>query len=1135
MGQMGSAPFASTRRRRRDGGAFSPLALYANGEAGGWYDPSDLTPEKVSWRRNLLTYSEQFDNSAWTKSNASILSNLLTWSQDFDNAAWNLFNATVTANTTVAPDGTTTADTVTTNTNPASNGIWQSVTVTASTQYTFSFYARRGTATDLKYSVYNNTGGADIVAATSYYSSTSSTDWSRITLTFTTPVGCTSIRVYPVRDAGSLGTMFIWGAQLVPGTTAQTYTPTTSAAAPIPFTAPDGSATADLLFHTSSTAATYLTQQIGQSQATWTISTYAKASGKSVVFLYLQSASTRGIAYFDLSDGTTQVVAGSSSTLTVTMTAVGSGWYRCTATSTAAFDLSASVGNGVGVCDAKGSTTFTASGANGILLWGAQLEAAYTASSYQRITDVTSDFLAAFPQHALYQDSAGTTPVMALGQPVGLVLDKSKGGLANLGSELVTNGTFDTNVTGWTAQSGDTLAWDAGNGGRLKITDTNSAGAGIAYQTINTVAGVGYFVQYASSLGNAQQTRIYVGTSVGNSSMGVAVNNADTTFGTLFFTASGTTAVLQFVCQSTGAFAYLDNISVRAVPGAHAIQATSASRPTCDARVNRLTYSEQFDNAFWSDKNNVTITANAAVAPDGTTTADKLIPNTTNGYHNLGSSFIGDVATTVRISLYAKAAGLNLIRISGGNPGTNFVQADLSTGAFTSANVTDASVTSVGNGWWLLSCVLPATGGSNGFFYAVCPNQTNGTYTLWAGNGTDGVFIWGADSRFSSDASLPYQRVVTASDYADVQAPRYLTCDGVDDSLYTAASVDFATWTSGTRRNLLTYPSAFDNAVWVKTNVTVTANTVVAPDGTTTADRLVETAVTSAHETRNAELTVGAGTYTFSTYVQAGERTACALYFYGTATGSVDKYGVFNLSNGTVAETASGVTASIESAGVPNWYRASVTLTVISGTLRSYIALMNGTAWASNISYAGNTANGLYVWGAQLELGSTATAFQDVGTDKMTVVTGVRKLSDAASTTLLELSATAGSNNGSFAIYAPGSTASPDFYWRSRGTATSNAASNAFAAPVTAVLTALGSISEDIAVLRGNGVQVASSVTDQGAGTYGTYVFFIGRQNNTSFPYNGRIYQLIVRGAQTDTATVQQTERFVAGKTGLVI
>ena len=53
--------------------------------------------------RNLLTYSEQFDNAAWTKSNSFVQTNLLTYSEQFDNAAWTKSNATVTANAIAAP------------------------------------------------------------------------------------------------------------------------------------------------------------------------------------------------------------------------------------------------------------------------------------------------------------------------------------------------------------------------------------------------------------------------------------------------------------------------------------------------------------------------------------------------------------------------------------------------------------------------------------------------------------------------------------------------------------------------------------------------------------------------------------------------------------------------------------------------------------------------------------------------------------------------------------------------------------------------------------------------------------------------------------------------------------------------
>ena len=53
----------------------------------------------------------------------------------------------------------------------------------------------------------------------------------------------------------------------------------------------------------------------------------------------------------------------------------------------------------------------------------------------------------------LFQDSAGTTPVTASGQPVGLMLDKSKGLVR--GPELITNGDFATD-TDWLGIYGGT-------------------------------------------------------------------------------------------------------------------------------------------------------------------------------------------------------------------------------------------------------------------------------------------------------------------------------------------------------------------------------------------------------------------------------------------------------------------------------------------------------------------------------------------------------------------------------------------------------------------------------------------------------------------------------------------------------
>jgi len=165
--------------------------------------------------RNGLVAEYRFDESR----------NLLKYSQQFDNAAWTKADCAITANSVAAPDGTTTADTVTL-TVGAAQSLVQSVTTTAATAYTFSIWVKLGTAADLKYAIYDVTNSADIVTATAYGATA---EWVRYTKTFTTPAGCVSVSIRPVKDAAQDNgeTAYIWGAQLEAGSVATTYVKTT--------------------------------------------------------------------------------------------------------------------------------------------------------------------------------------------------------------------------------------------------------------------------------------------------------------------------------------------------------------------------------------------------------------------------------------------------------------------------------------------------------------------------------------------------------------------------------------------------------------------------------------------------------------------------------------------------------------------------------------------------------------------------------------------------------------------------------------------------------------------------------------------------------------------------------------------
>jgi hypothetical protein len=160
-------------------------------------------------------------------------------------------------------------------------------------------------------------------------------------------------------------------------------------------------------------------------------------------------------------------------------------------------------------------------------------------------------------------------------------------------------------------------------------------------------------------------------------------------------------------------------------------------------------------------------------------------------------------------------------------------------------------------------------------------------------------------------------------------------------------------------------------------------------------------------------------------------------------------------------------------------------------------------------------------------------------TDEMTVIAGVRKLSDAASASLVELSASDSANAGTFAVYAPSASGQPRYQYRSRGDASLSAAAftnAAIAAPVTNVVTGLSDISGDSVALRINGAEVATSTNDQGAGNYGAaYPLHIGRRGGVSFPFNGQLYSLIVRGLATAGTDLTDAESYVAGKTGMTL
>jgi hypothetical protein len=153
----------------------------------------------------------------------------------------------------------------------------------------------------------------------------------------------------------------------------------------------------------------------------------------------------------------------------------------------------------------------------------------------------------------------------------------------------------------------------------------------------------------------------------------------------------------------------------------------------------------------------------------------------------------------------------------------------------------------------------------------------------------------------------------------------------------------------------------------------------------------------------------------------------------------------------------------------------------------------------------------------------------DLASSQVTVFVGLRKITDTVAGSVIELSATAVTNNGTFLISAPASAGQPTFSFRTRGTVGITRTAVGFPAPASAVLVGIADIIAPVADIRVNGVG-APGAGSQGTGPYLPYQMFMGRRAGTGIAFQGQINELIVRGAATPTPTVQQLEAYLTAQ-----
>jgi hypothetical protein len=229
----------------------------------------------------------------------------------------------------------------------------------------------------------------------------------------------------------------------------------------------------------------------------------------------------------------------------------------------------------------------------------------------------------------------------------------------------------------------------------------------------------------------------------------------------------------------------------------------------------------------------------------------------------------------------------------------------------------------------------------------------------------------GADSKFT------FTRASTATYFDAIGIMQTALADELRIDYDPETGECLGTLIEEARTNLLTYSEDFSNVAWTKANSSVSANAVEAPDGETTADKLVEDGTAANTHVFTQTVSVSAETdYAFSVFAKKEELTLIQLVF-GIGTINGNYYANFNLASGELGNNNFPAgSAIIEDCG-NDWYRCSVIGTISSGesTANPFVVLLEADTASRFPTYDGDGTSGLYLWGAQLEAGAFPTSY----------------------------------------------------------------------------------------------------------------------------------------------------------------
>ncbi len=181
--------------------------------------------------------------------------------------------------------------------------------------------------------------------------------------------------------------------------------------------------------------------------------------------------------------------------------------------------------------------------------------------------------------------------------------------------------------------------------------------------------------------------------------------------------------------------------------------------------------------------------------------------------------------------------------------------------------------------------------------------------------------------------------------------------------------------------NLFLYSEEYNQSNWIKTSSSLTTDTVVAPDGSLTAEKLIGNNGVTGRQSIYQQVNVTSGvTYTFSVFLKQAERRYGCIWFDSANITEGAFWGAgtyFDLQTGTIA-----LGSQTKIVAYPNgWYRLYVTATPsFTGllSLNTSIGTPNNSldgAGTAAYQYTGDGVSGFYIWGSQFEGGNSLTNY----------------------------------------------------------------------------------------------------------------------------------------------------------------